>query len=271
MIYITPKLDIAYEKEDDKFNLRKLINEKNFTKSNTPLSYRQINTLSKDKLFPEDRENKKSWRKFSLKELIYFSIVFELKEFGLSHDVLRNLSDSFFKGPTPNGTLETNKYTSEIAIGCVLIQAEMMLTIAKKGKVTYYDPPHYILIGTDKSPVIQIRLNDIVNKIYKDLGKKPVPIKWSVKNYLWSKEKFKVSDSEKTVLNIIRTKKYNTIKLKTKDGNVSLVQAGKVIDTKQLSGRDVAGLIENRAYQEIEVITENGKIVSLKSEEKIKL
>ena len=156
MIYIIPKLDKAFQKGEEKFNLGAQINEKSFTKSDTPLSYRQINTLSKDKLFPEERTNNKGWRKFSLKELIYFSLIYELKRFGLTHDFLKDLSDSFFK-----------EQTSEIAIICVLVRAEIMLTISVDGKITYYDPPHYLLMGRDNTPSIQIRLNDIVNSVYK--------------------------------------------------------------------------------------------------------
>lgn len=271
MLFITPNLDQIYEREEDKFNLSKLINKKSFTVSDTHLSYRQINTLSNDKLFPEERDNKKGWRKFSLKELIYFAIVHELKKFGLSHKVLMSLSDSFFKEPIPNGQLQINKYTSEIAIGCALIQAEIMLTITSEGKATYYDPPHYLLIGTEGTPSIQIKLNDIINAINKSMGKKLIPIKWSGRNYLWSKESISVSDNEKDVLNIIRNKKYSTIKLKTKEGKVSFIHAGEVIDTKQLSNQKLVSLIETKAYQEIGIITEKGKIVSFKSEEKIKL
>ena len=260
MIFITHKLDTVLQREEGKFNLNHRINEKSFRRANTPFSYRRINTLSKDKLFPEERNNKKGWRKFSLKELIYFKIVFELKMFGVSHGNLKSLADSFF-----------NEETAEIAIICVLIQAEIMLTIKSDGKVTYYDPPHYLLIGREETPTIQIRLNDIVNAVRKANNEKPFPIKWSGRNYFWNKENISISNNEKYILNIIRSKNYHTIKLKTNDGKASLIQAGKVVDPKQLSSQELVRIVEKKAYQEIGIITENGKIVSFKTEEKFKL
>lgn len=259
MIFITPKLDEIYLKEEQEFNFSKLINEKSFTKSDTPFSYRQINTLSKDRLFPEGRTNKKGWRKFSLKELIYFSLIYELKKFGLTHDFLKNLSDSFF-----------NEQTSEIAIVCVLIRAEMMLTIRTDGKATYYDPPHYLLIGREETPTIQIRLNDIVNAVNEKIKKSSIPIKWSGRNYLWNRESSVVSDKEREVLKILRNRAYSTVKLKTKDGKVSLVHMGKIVDPK-LSMQELEKSMKANAYQEIAIILENGKIVSYKADEKIKV
>ncbi len=96
MYYIGEGIELNFIEAGDKFNFDDFINKKKFTVKDTPLSYRQVNTLDEDKLLTKDRENNSGWRKFSLKELIYFSVVYDLKKFGLSHEVLKDLSNSFF-------------------------------------------------------------------------------------------------------------------------------------------------------------------------------
>lgn len=270
-IFITPNLDSILFKQDIKHNLSELINDKIYTVANTPLSYRQINTLSKDNLFPEERTGKKGWRKFSLKDLIFFHIIYELKKFGLQHDAFKDLSDSFFKEPTQMGKLEINKHISDIAIGCVLIKAEIMLTINDEGKIAYYDPPHYLLIGREETPVVQIRINDIVNTINEKNDNKLIPINWSGKNFILGKKNIGISDKEEEVINLIRNNDYTTLKIKKTDGQISLIHAEKNINTDQLSKQEIMGLIEAKDFQDIGIIKRNGNIVSLKIEESIKL
>ena len=78
MIFITHKLNKVLQREENKFNLSNLINEKNFTKSDTPLTYRQINTLSKDELFPEENKN----ISISLSGFDKNGVIDELKSYG---------------------------------------------------------------------------------------------------------------------------------------------------------------------------------------------
>lgn len=260
MIYINPKLDKAYLREESKFNLSKLINEKSFTKSNTPLSYRQINTLSNDKLIPEERDNSRDWRKFSLKELIFFKIIFELKKFGLTHETLKGLSDSFFKEPT-----------AEIAIGCVLIQAEIMITLKSDGTVTYYDPPHFILIGSNETPMIQIRLNDIVNNVRKNIKQKPFPISMSVSDYLWRRSEMRITDNEKEIISMIRNNAYSSLTVSKKDGGSYLVHADRSNNEDKINARDVLKMLEKKDFQDIKIIQRNGMIVHYNITETYKL
>ncbi len=271
MIFIfSSKLEEVVQRDNEKFSLCQLINKKKYTKADTPLSYRQINTLGNDRLFPEDRDNKRGWRKFSLKELVYFYIVFELKKFGLPHEVLKELSDSFFKEPTPNiKGYETNKYTSEFAILCVLVGTEMMVTISNEGKVNYFDPSSYLLIGREETPTIQIRLNDVVNAVNKK-GKKIFPIRWSGRNYLWKKG-VNLSDNEKEVLDLIRNKDYSAVQVKKTDGKVSMAYAERLINAPQMSTEEIIKLIDKKDFADIDIVKRNGNIVGLKTNESIKL
>jgi hypothetical protein len=271
MLFISNNLISVHQREEEKHLLSKLINEKRFTKIDTSLSYRQINTLSKDKLFPEDRSNHKGWRKFSLKELIFFSIISELKKFGLSHIALKQLSDSFFKELIDENKPELGKYMSETAIGCVLIQSEIMLTITSSGEIGYYDPTFYLLFGREKTPSIQIRLNDIINNIRIKLKEKPFPIKLSARGFYLNKLTLGLTTKQEEILKIISNKNFSGIYLRKTNGEVSLIKAERIIETKSPTIQKVIQEIEAKGYQEITVIKNDGEIVCLKAEETIRI
>jgi hypothetical protein len=211
-------------------------------------------------LFPEDRANKKGWRKFSLKELIYFSLIYELKKFGLTHEFLKNLSKSFFDEPT-----------SEIAIFCVLIQAEMMLTIKKDGTVTYYDPHHYALIGRDETPSIQIRLNDIANDVNRRIGRKEVPIRLSGLDFYWRSQIPSVSDKEQAIINMLRNNQVTSVTINKNSGDNYTIYAGKTSEGTNVKARDIIKMLEKKDYQDIHIVKRDGKIVNYKVEETYKL
>src|SRR3989339_297000 len=66
------------------------LNKKNFKVKDSLLTYRQINTLSKDGVIIESRKSDKEWRKFSFKEIIYLNLVKKFKDFGLTNKQLLN-------------------------------------------------------------------------------------------------------------------------------------------------------------------------------------
>lgn len=259
MIYITPNLDKAYLSNEEKFNLSRLMNEKSFTKAHTPLSYRQINTLSKDKLFPEERDTTKGWRKFSLKELVFFYIVFELKKYGLPHEILKNLSKSFFEEPT-----------AEVAIGYVLTYIEIVLTIKSDGTVDYYDPSHYLLIGIEKTPAIQIHLNSMVNVVREKVGQPLFGIKVSTRNYLWNHQEMSISENEKEIIKMIRNKEFTSIAINKKDGGSLIVHAGRA-NNNDINAKDIIKMLQEKDFQDISIIQRNGKIVHYDIKETYKL
>ena len=98
-------IDCRLADERGKFEeIRILINEKKYKVADTGLTYRQASYINKN-ILEDDRENKQGWRKFSLKEVIYLSLVQELRLFGLNDNQLINLKKSFF----------SNKYKSNFS------------------------------------------------------------------------------------------------------------------------------------------------------------
>lgn len=258
MFYISEGIEVNYLEADEKFNLDRFVNEKKFTVKDTPLTYRQINTLDQDNLLNVDRDNIQGWRKFSFKELIFILLVKELKAFGVEHHQLRELSEYFTK----------HEYLSTFAIGCVLGHIEITITIDSDGNTDILDPSYYTFIKTSKSH-IEICLNDIVNKFAESIGKSPFPIKYSIERAYEEKE---IYPKEKELINIIRDKQYSSVTVKKKDGEISIVHAEKTKSKgDDLSEKDILDILRAKDFQDINIIKRDGKIVSHKVEETIKL
>lgn len=260
MFYIGEGIEINYFRTGDKFNFDEFINTKRFTAKDTSLSYRQVNTLDEDNLLNQDRKNKNGWRKFSFKELVFILLVKELKKFGFEHHQLRELSNYFLN--------EEYAHLSDLAIGCVLGQIEITITVDSEGKVDIFDHNFYILIGTD-CPHIKITLNDTVNELVIKIGKKPFPIKYSIKNAYFDT---KVLPKEEELIKIIRDKSYSSITVKKRDGEISIIHAERTRANKnEPTEGELMSILRAKDFQDINIIKRDGKIVSYKVEETIKV
>jgi len=269
MILISDNLLVKYIDANKKFKLDKFINEKLFTVSDTPLTYRQVNSLDANQLLTNDRNEKQGWRKFSFKELVYILIVHELKKFGLKHKQLKELWEAFFKEHS-RGIHGVNKCVGEIAIGCVFGQVEMTLRVSSEGRIMIYDPTHLLLFPNIGRAEITMDLNTTVNSLLKKMGKEPIPIRWSVANEVL--DSATISTKENEVLKIIRNSLYSAITIKKKDGESYTVYAERInsnnSDTKV---EDLIKMLKAKDFQDINIVQRNGKIVNYKIEETIKL
>jgi len=275
MLLITDNLLVKYLEANDKLKLSEFFNLKKFRVSDTPLTYRQANSLDEDKLLSTDREVKQNWRKFSFKELVYILIVNELKKFGLKHGQLTHLWESFFKEPVRqkvNG-IKTDKFIGECASGCTFAQVEIKISIDSEGNIIFYDPFYSIFLDSvsGSKPIITISLNEIVNTLLKKLGKEPIPVTWSQSSLVFDNVP-DVSPKEQELLKIIRDKNFSVVKIKKKDGDIAVIYAETILDTsKGLRQPDLIKLINAKDYQDISIIKRDGKIVNYKIEETIKL
>ncbi len=263
MLLISDNVLTKYSAAEQKYNIKKALNtEKKYKISDTRLTYRQLNDLDSNKLLPDNRENKAGWRKFSYKELVYLELVSELKEFGLKREQFKQLWESFFKEKSKDLDLN-NKYHAEIAIGCVLGGIEITLTLDSKGNIFYSDPI-FSTISKYSKPHIRITLNEIINQLNPKIGMEKAPITFSSNSIVNM-----LNDKEKELLKIIRDKDYTFVKVRKKDGELSVVHAEKY--NSENEGLDIETLLKSRDYIDVTVKKRDGKIVNYKLEETIKL
>lgn len=277
---ITEPLEIKYLEANEEFKLTEFLNRKLFRVADTPLSYRQVNELDKDDLLGEKRERKRGWREFSPKELVYILIVNELKQFGLEHRKLNSLWEAFFKEPEKPTKAKVipsphiNRGIAETAIGCVFAEAEMILVIRKDGDIGFYDPPNYAvheqLLSSLPSAYIRLTLNAYVNEMLAMMKREPFPVTWSVGDEYIKSRVLDVQPKEEELLKIIRNKDYQTVRVKKKDGEVSIIHAERS-KGGGMTDKDIIRMVKERAYQDITITSRDGKIVNMKQEESFKL
>lgn len=262
MLMITDSMELSYLNAKEKIDFDVLLNKKIFKVADTSFTYRQINSLDEGKLLPEDNDRENGWRKFSLKEVIYLDILKELKTFGLKYEQLKKLWEAFFKLPT-----------GEVAISCALGKVEITLTVDSGGEVIFYDPLSYLFFRDSSKTVIQIQLNEIINKNWKMAGKEEIPIKHSFTDLLADADipEMELTHKEEELIKIIRDENYNAIRMKKKDGGVWIVNAQRTVESKDTTAKDVLRALNAKDYQEVSLIKKDGKIVNFKIEETIKL
>jgi DNA-binding transcriptional MerR regulator len=271
MLLVGDLLYIHYLKGDKKVGLKEFINKKVLRVADTPLSYRQINSLDSDKLLSPDRKSNGSWRKFSFKDMVYILLVDELKKFGLKHEQLRHLWASFFAEGTEADINNYDKKTADIAIGLALGKVEIMITVDSTGEVNFFDAIYYLALTEIAKPRVTIQLNTIVNRVLKIGGKSEIPISCTIPDYI-TKTTSKMSDKEKRLLKIVRDKNIKAVGVRKKKGEIELVYAEKVKNCdKKMTDKEMLEVIKSSDFQDINMKRREGKIQSYKVEETIKL
>lgn len=279
-LHIGENLELKYLEANEKYKLSEFINRKAFRVADTPLTYRQVNSLDSDDLLGEKRDEERTWREFSPKEMVYILIVTELKKFGLEHRKLKDLWAAFFKEPNkPRAGSKMpephiNKYVAETAIGIVFSQVEVILVVSSDGDIAFYDPANYALHHTHLMglpPVyIKLSLNSFVNQTLEMMKRKPFPVEWSISEEYVQSRVLDVKPKEKELLEIIRNKNYTTVKIRKKDGDVSVIHAERS-NGGDITEKDILKLLKERDYQDIKITRRDGKLVNLKQEDTFKL
>lgn len=247
------------------------INAKLYTVSDTSLSYRQTNDLDTNNLLDNDRKNKSGWRKFSFKELVYIQIIAELKKFGIKREQLHELWEAFFQEPGEKNKkapeLRT-RFIGEIVIGCALGRIEMTLIVNHQGNIIFSDPINSLLF-LNTEPQILISTNKIVNELLTKMGKNPIPIKYDLQSLVVENSFRNKKESE--LLKIIRNKNYSAIRVNKKNGDIAVVYAEKTTNQNDITSEELEKLFAEKDFMNISIVQRNGKIVSYKVEETIKL
>lgn len=265
-----------YLRLDEKLGIAEGINNVQYGVADAPLTYRQINELTKDDVLQDERDNERGWRKFSFTQLVFLEVVSELKGYRVRHEQLKELTQCFFKKPS-RGTSEEHisKKVAEWSIGCALIGIEIVVAFYPDGKVAFYDPANYSLLhrgmmGVIPPSYIHINLNEVINKIRRKMGAAPIPVTHSISEGYIKGAVLNVSSKEEKLLEIMRNTDYKTLRIKKKDGGTLVINAERS-DGKDLSEAEFAKILKEKDFQTVTATTRDGKVVNLKVEETIKL
>jgi len=239
---------------------RNLLNKKRFRVADTTLTYRQVNSLDTNKVLKDNREDNKNWRKFSLKELVYLSIVKELKEYGIINKQLENLKKAFFS--------KNYVFSTDESLLFILHGIKIIMTLDKDSSVSFYTIPSYNLFKRFSTSFININLNEIFLEIWERIGKRRIEYKNELDLLSGVIKDFDTDEKEVELLKLIRNKDYKSIIIKKKDNNEFIVKGEAIELVKE---NNLIKMIKEKNFADISIVKRNGNIVNIKVEENFKI
>lgn len=144
--------------------IEELLNEKKLTVKDTDVSYRTINHWMSEKLLEDDRQRASGWRKLSLKDILWVTILRELRAFGLPLEKLRRTHETLM--PSSSLWFEVGMalclQTPAIPVFLVVFNdGSAEIATLRSLRVTDY------AVGYDH-PSIRINLNALCCEIFKN-------------------------------------------------------------------------------------------------------
>ncbi|MEN8253558.1 MAG: hypothetical protein ABFQ62_04255 [Patescibacteria group bacterium] len=249
-----------------------ILRDKKFRVSDTSLSYRQINSLDQSMVFDDERDSKKSWRKFSLKDLIYFQMIGEVRKYGITNDKLKNLKDLLYKSLDDKKQL----YLGEYAILSAFKGVRIGWLIFNNGQSIFSEMDTFVSLNGDILPeqrsYLYLNFNEIVRMVCKNAGFKDSLLQRqpSLSSIIRNDMQVKLSAREIEILEIIRNNDYTKITL-VKKGDKSIIYGEAVKDAKKISESEILKYFQNRSFSNIQVQKRNGEIVSYRVEDVFKI
>jgi len=219
----------------------------------TEQSKRVIGHWVKKGIVEAEQTKENGWFYFNHTESIWIDIVTMLRQFGLSLDIIKSIRTQLF-----HEDVEEFSLINYALMHSVLKEPYLML-VDENGKINLLTTSVYSEQITDAvlPPHIVFNFFHLAKQLYPN------------NNFNLGSNKSlegNLNTSELKLLYYIRTGDFTEIKIRLKDGNISLFEGEKHISNPD----SIMHIINEKSYQDIEIKTENGKIVHITSTEKIK-
>ncbi|MFS4448702.1 MerR family transcriptional regulator [Maribacter sp. 2307UL18-2] len=118
------------------------LEQKRFRKKDIEMSYRSLNHYDKTGLIDDDRDSNKNWRRFSGFDLIWLSIIDELRNIGVSIENLKLLKDNIFTkgnyGSIDKANFITKTFKDEI-VDSIFYKYKLYLIVFEDMSYTFQD------------------------------------------------------------------------------------------------------------------------------------
>ena len=244
-----------------------MLDKKKYRVGDAPLSYRQINELGNDELIRDERENERGWRKFSLKELLYFMVTVELKKLGVENARLRSLGKLFFEKNGKKGS----RNSADDAICLAFGNVQVALMFDTRGGVGFYAQPFWESMGEHELSYVHVNLNRVISELLKRLGHDfDLSYKTMLDRFAEEAEKNnELTDKERELVNIVREGGCERIEFTMKDGKANVIRLTKV-KRSEFSPGDLARMLDEKRYAKVTIQMEDGRVVVHEIEEKRK-
>lgn len=238
------------------------------------LSYRVLNDWDKKKLISGSRKNQDSgWRKFSIIDIIKFFIIIDLRKYGMPipkiKNVIHNLSLNFIfiKDPNTDEFIKTEYLHFEYFLIQSSIGQKILLLIDDIQFTLLHNEADMLNLISSKefyAPCLLLPFYDYVRKFFKWLS---CDIKIEKYSTIYGLLKLRFDLKERIILDIINNEKYQKIEIIKKNQDHHLITAHSVRSGK-FNKKDVLDSIDQKNYQSVKAIKEDGQIVAISQEER---
>jgi len=241
------------------------------------LSYRVLNDWDKKKLIGGLRKNKDAgWRKFSTIDIIKFFIIIDLRKYGMPipkiKNVLHDLSRNFiFISDLNTGQNVKTKY----------LHFEYFFILSSVGEkiLLLIDDIQYTLLHNERdmfnlisskdfyAPCLLLPFYDYVRKYFRQLT---IDIKLKKYSTLTGLLQARFELKEKIIMDLVNNDKYKKIEIIRKNNDHHLITAHSIRSGK-FNKLDILDSIDQKDYQSVTAIEENGQIVAISQEERFRI
>lgn len=218
-------------------------------------SKRVIGHWVKEGVISGEQNMEGGWYYFNKTETIWIDIVTHLREFGLSLPKIKLVREQLFKEEVPNFRI------IDFALMHTILRDAYVMLVYPDASITLTSLELYgesVKSGALKSHII-INFKDLLYNTFPNAELDFLQTEFT--------GNFNISPNEMKLLYYLRTKEYEEIKVRVKEGEVYLIEAVKEYNLSQ----KIIDIIQNSAYQDISIKVADKKIVNIKSTEKEKL
>jgi DNA-binding transcriptional MerR regulator len=204
-------------------NIIKEFNEQKFTINEENISSRVLNHWYKRGIINDDRENKKSWKKFSVSELVWIRIVLKLRYFGLDLKRIKQVKE------------QIHFFSKEKTISkCPLL--DFYILVAMSSTI----PIKFIVFESGQAEIVRQHDIDMANQLQLlcedfisiDLNK--LLDKMFTKNYIRADYfNYSKTNIEKEIFNSLYLEEVKSFSIKITKGDEFLVKKDRITSSKK--------------------------------------
>ncbi len=228
-------------------------NRRHLRMKDTDIAYRIVNYWTEYGILKDERKNKKEWRKFSILDIYWLTIVETLRRFGVSLDTIKSVYKKLFE---EGDNFERGLF--EVSIVECLQHRPMFFLLFPDDNFGIVNFQELVLSEQmyNLDSYIKINLNSIVYALYQLENKETL-----------FEPTLSLSNQELDLIERVRSGEYESVSIEASDKDSVLIKSVKNLDIK----KRMVDVLESANYQNLEVIRENGRVSNIKQTIKTKV
>jgi DNA-binding transcriptional MerR regulator len=232
---------------------RKRQNKKHLRMQDTDTAYRVVNYWTEYGVLEDSRKNKDEWRKFSILDLYWITIIHTLRNYGVSLDTIKSVYKKLFQ---EKDSFERGLF--EMSIPECLEHKPMFFILFPDDNFGIVNFQELVISEQmyNLDTYIKINLNNIVYHLYKVEDKT-----------IHFEPTLSLSNEELDLIEKYRSGKFESITVEASSKDTVLIKGVKNFDVKER----MVDILKSAKYQDLEVKQENGKVSNIKQTVKTKV